>query len=117
MAANPLIVAISVEPQRANNGMILERAPHTENLIEANNVICMQSVAIKRHWAIEILRSEQLKPVRVLNQKSVRHCGPKVPSFYKTDPSIRIEYTPNPYNPNRGWKLWNRSTQIKKLKR
>ena len=73
MAANPLIVAISVELQRANNGMILERAPHTENLIEANDEICMQSVAIKRQRAIESLRSEQLKPIGVLNQKSVRH--------------------------------------------
>ena len=62
--ANPLIVAISIEPQRANNGMILERAPHTENLIEANNVKCMQSVAIKRHRAIESLRSKQLKPIK-----------------------------------------------------
>ena len=46
--ADPLLVAISVELQRANSRMVLERSPHFENLISSDMVKCKQSAAIKR---------------------------------------------------------------------
>ena len=66
-ASDPVLVAISVELQRANCRMILERAPCAENLIESEIVKCEQSVSIKREEAIESLRLEALQPDRILN--------------------------------------------------
>ena len=66
-AADPLLVAISVELQRANCRMILERAPRAENLIESEIAKCEQSVSIKRDQAIESLRLEALQPDRILS--------------------------------------------------
>ena len=50
-----LMVALSVELQRANSWMILERAPHVDNLIDADIVKCQQSITMKRVKAIESL--------------------------------------------------------------
>ena len=53
---DPLLVAISVELQRANSRMILERAPQSESLIMSEIVKCEKSVSIKKEKAIENLR-------------------------------------------------------------
>ena len=44
--ADPLLAAISVELQRANSRMVLERVPHTKNLISTDIVKCKQSAAL-----------------------------------------------------------------------
>ena len=49
------MLALSVELQRANSRMILERSPHVDNLIDADIVKCQQSITMKRVKAIESL--------------------------------------------------------------
>ena len=58
VSADPLLIAISVELQRTNCRMILERVPHSGNLIESDIAKCKQSIAIKRGKAVECLRLE-----------------------------------------------------------
>ena len=73
-AADPLLVAISVELQTSNSRMILERAPRSGNLIETDTVKCKQSIAIKRRKATESLRLEkQLMPTRISNFRTEKN--------------------------------------------
>ena len=77
-AADPLLVAISVELQRANSRMIIQRTPQPENLIESEIEKCKQSVAIKRDEAIEDLRLDTLKPKRLTTCEMSGLSGNKV---------------------------------------
>ena len=53
--------------------MILERVPHSGNLIESDIAKCKQSIAIKRGKAVECLRLETLKPVRIMDLDMPKH--------------------------------------------
>ena len=61
----PLRSAISVELQRANSRMVLERTPLQENLIESDIAKCELAISKKKETAIESLRSLQLLPARI----------------------------------------------------
>ena len=61
----PLLSALSIELQRANSRMILERTPVLANLIDSVMVKCELSVSQKKDDANETLRSQKLKPARV----------------------------------------------------
>ena len=64
-AADPRLVAITVELQRANSRIIPKRTPQPENLIASEIVKREHSVAIKRDKAIERLCLEYLKSKRI----------------------------------------------------
>ena len=74
--SDPLLIAINIELQRLNSRMVLERAPHSDNLIDADIVKCQRSIAIKRKEAIESLWLETLKPDRIIEKEK----DPKAPS-------------------------------------
>ena len=77
--------------------MVLERSPHIENLIASDMVKCKQSAAIKREKAIESLRLESLKPVRITDQVSARQSGMKKPGSYKkAKTSLNVCVVSNP---------------------
>ena len=63
---DPLVVALSVELQRTNSRMVLERTPQSRNLIESEIAKCEHSVAIKKGKAIENLYLESIKPDRII---------------------------------------------------
>ena len=100
---DPLLVALSVELQRTNSRMILERAPESENLIMSQMAKCEHSVAIRKEEAIESLRLESsLKPDRIMNREKKRPQNRKIKknskryssagqgySFRKQSPHIR----------------------------
>ena len=67
--SDPLLIAINIELQRLNSRMVLERAPHSDNLIDADIVKCQRSIAIKRKEAIESLWLETLKPDRIIEKE------------------------------------------------
>ena len=69
---DPLIMALSVELQRANSRMVLERTPQSGNLIASEIAKCQHSVAIRRKQAIENLRLESIKPDRIMNRDTFR---------------------------------------------
>ena len=77
--ADPLLVAISVELQRMNSRMILERAPHSQNLIQSEIEKCERSVAIKRDKAVESLRSAELAPFSIITVKRNKQGRCKLP--------------------------------------
>ena len=63
------LIALSVELQRTNSRMVLERAPESGNLIMSQIAKCEHSVALKKEEAIESLRMESsLKPDRIMNR-------------------------------------------------
>ena len=62
---NLLLSAISIEIQRANSRMILERTPLLESLIESAMVKCELAISKKKDDAIESLRLERLRPARL----------------------------------------------------
>ena len=90
--SDPLLVAISVELQRANCRMILERAPRTENLIESEVVKCRQSVALKRDEAIESLRLEALQPDRIRKWNKGRKSRKKMMGDSGRTPTVLKRY-------------------------
>ena len=70
---DPLLIALSVELQRANSRMILERTPEPGNLIISHIAKCEHSVAIKKEKTIEILRlGSSLKPDRIIKRDKRR---------------------------------------------
>ena len=62
---NILQSAINIELQRANSRMIHERTPMVEDLIESAMVKCKMAVEKKKKAAIESLRLQSLRPVRI----------------------------------------------------
>ena len=71
---NTLQSTISIELQRANSRMILERTPVSEDLIESAMVKCELAVKKKKQMAIESLRLESLRPARIQNHSSIPMC-------------------------------------------
>ena len=67
--ADPLLVALSVELQRTNSRMILERAPWPENLIQSDIERCKRSVTLRKEKAIQSLHLEKLQPHRMMDRK------------------------------------------------
>ena len=99
---NVLQSAINVELQKANGRMILERTPILDDLIDSAMVKCEIAISKKRDDAIESLRLNKLRPVRVHGEISgrqsnttriVRDCtrGPKNHQGINSDskPSIK----------------------------
>ena len=73
---DPLVIALSVELQRTNSRMVLERTPQPRNLIESEIEKCEHSVAIKKGKAIENLYLESIKPDRIImKRKKIRPRG------------------------------------------
>ena len=72
------MIALSVELQRTNSRMILQRSPQSGNLIEKDIVKCQQSIAIKKKEAVECLRLLSLKPTRVMKWKKTEPCERKI---------------------------------------
>ena len=75
---NPLQSALSIELQRANSRMILERTPVLDDLIDSDMLKCELSVSKKKDDAIETLWLQSLKPERIheeikLGQRSQIH--------------------------------------------
>ena len=66
---NSLQSAISVELQRANSRMVLERTPVVGDLIETAMVKCELAVAKKKENAIETLQLERLRPRRIHRER------------------------------------------------
>ena len=66
---NWLQSALSVELQRANSRMVLERTPLLEDLIETAMVKCELAVSKKKEIAIENLRLGRLRPDRIHKNK------------------------------------------------
>ena len=63
-----LLSAISVELQRFNSHMVLERIPDPEDLIERDIVKCEMAVARRKRDAIENLRLGRQRPYSILFQ-------------------------------------------------
>ena len=65
---NTLQSAISIELQRANSRMILERTPVLDDLIDSAMVKCELAVEKKKQMAVESLRLGSLRPARINEQ-------------------------------------------------
>ena len=65
---DPLLSALSIELQRANSRMILERTPILDDLIDSAMLKCEKSVSKKKEDAIETLRLQRMRPARVHEQ-------------------------------------------------
>ena len=103
--SDPLIVALNVELQKINSRMLLERAPHTGNLIASEVDKCKQSVVIKRDKAIESLLSEAVQPRRIMTRTEVGQSWTKSPISTKKmlnvdKPSTRIGPLQHDNDPN-----------------